>query len=75
MTLQQVMYKDQADAFDMWALVTAAKELAMGKFLYDPSDMDIVLAAAELDGDVAVDLSKLQPHQFRAVVAAYDANV
>jgi hypothetical protein len=75
MSLHEYQIKNEADAFDMWALCTAAKELAMGKHLFDPTDDDILIYAAELDCDVTVDLAKLLPWQRQAVIAAYDANV
>jgi len=54
------------------ALVAAAEELGREGRLYDPSDDDVLIYAAELDNAVDVDLAKLTPLERRTIVDAYD---
>lgn len=52
-------------------LARAARRLALTGALFDPSDDEILVAAAELS-EVEVDLETLDHNQRRAVARAYD---
>jgi hypothetical protein len=54
-------------------LVTAARILGADHALNDPTDREILVAAAEL-ADVKADLSEAPCHVIVAVASAYDAS-
>lgn len=59
------------EKYEILLMIRCAKELAMDKALYDPSDDDILIAAAEL-AEVSTDLAKLAQWPRDLIVAAYD---